>query len=1159
MQLGLTLSLMARLRGGTASPPATVPSQFGTGDWSIADRATSGEATVTITALPNDGGSVLLGVEYQVDGGAWTALGGPSVGTYYITGLTNGVAAAVALRAVNGVGNGTASATKNVTTTAASSYVFGALTLGGAGGVPVPVGATSITGGTATGYTITGGYVVPSSDGSATAGTLTFNTGGPWTVTTEAGVYSCRQTSELTAAIAAAELSPTADRIAKLRSGTYGAVTFTNRNWSGTESGVPVSAFTESERGGTWNPAYSGGSFVVTSHTGVASDVKFNAGVTLTSSDGIVFRLVTIGKLTSGAQYSYEPEQGVLEQVNITGITLGNPTVITHSGGAPQKIRVGAKMDIATVVGTTALNSGHYTVLATNGSTSTTLDVDTTAEAAWVSGGIMYGAIQTSYLTASVAFTPDTASTFIMDRVDFSNYALSTDPQYWGDLTTQGSFKRGVFYRCNFDGYYNALKIGQGYQSILYGCKFQRGLADYIAIRSTTTATAAAYATTKNITNITQANPGVVTCTAHGLEVGDSVKFASVGGMTQANIKHYVYSVIDANTFTLGQLRTSSSQGIDPTDTTGWTAYTSGGTTTGALFANVWIENCWAGPQAGSAYFTAPHSDGVQAGASTNEINTRGCILDCVFAPTIDWDEPNATQPAFFDGGNIDSTYFDLTIKNVMLTGSAPNQFIAPQSRDWKTNVAFFTADRRAGAYFATTSDHGIVQTPWADSLVTGCIGYNFSGNGITTGCFEGLTATLTRTSVFTGPFETNWRGDAVALPRPVGMALAGDARAVEDIIQEWADTYKTVGAYAGMGFGGDPDGIYFTGSADVTAPTISAVSSTPTSNTTTVDYSVNEAAGHVYWWISTTGGVSSAATIIANAKAAYSAASGTGSVVGLSASGAQTQLSISGLSPATNYSVYLVAVDWHGNTSSVTEHTLTTAALTKPVIQQAINVLSTTTSQSTNTSSSVTVGSTADTILFAVLTFSAAANTTDYTGTTVTWNGAAMTLKASFDLAGTSPAKRSRAAIYALANPTPGTGTIVAAMKNAGAVAQNTIACVIDALEVSNCDTNLANIVAATGARLSSGTSISTTLTTTADDALIITGVTIFGGPTSAWAATNGGTLTLSTQTGTSGSNDNVGLTITEDAPTAGANGNGASWTTSVEACITSLAVNPA
>lgn len=77
--------------------------------------------------------------------------------------------------------------------------------------------------------------------------------------------------------------------------------------------------------------------------------------------------------------------------------------------------------------------------------------------------------------------------------------------------------------------------------------------------------------TTKAITGITQATPGVVTAVAHGYEDDDWVTLTAVVGMTEVNGNAYKIKVLTADTFALY---------IDnvPLNTTGFTAYVSGGT-----------------------------------------------------------------------------------------------------------------------------------------------------------------------------------------------------------------------------------------------------------------------------------------------------------------------------------------------------------------------------------------------------------------------------------------------------------------------------------------------------------------------------------------------------------------------------------------------------
>jgi hypothetical protein len=69
-----------------------------------------------------------------------------------------------------------------------------------------------------------------------------------------------------------------------------------------------------------------------------------------------------------------------------------------------------------------------------------------------------------------------------------------------------------------------------------------------------------------SISNITKANPGVVTTSAaHNFVTGDKVYIKSVTGMTQVNSAAYSVAVIDATHFSIG-------------DTSGYSSYGSGGT-----------------------------------------------------------------------------------------------------------------------------------------------------------------------------------------------------------------------------------------------------------------------------------------------------------------------------------------------------------------------------------------------------------------------------------------------------------------------------------------------------------------------------------------------------------------------------------------------------
>lgn len=96
-----------------AQTDATAPDIFESGDWSIAGGVL--KATVTISSLPHNGGSPITDIEYRVGSGEWTSSEGTT--SFEIDPLA-AATHAVAIRAVNAVGAGVASATKNATVTA---------------------------------------------------------------------------------------------------------------------------------------------------------------------------------------------------------------------------------------------------------------------------------------------------------------------------------------------------------------------------------------------------------------------------------------------------------------------------------------------------------------------------------------------------------------------------------------------------------------------------------------------------------------------------------------------------------------------------------------------------------------------------------------------------------------------------------------------------------------------------------------------------------------------------------------------------------------------------------------------------------------------------------------------------------------------------------
>lgn len=130
-------------KSATAGAEAdTAPAAFGSADWSVA-TGSEGEITLTIAALPDDGGSAITALQYQIDGGAWSALTGTGTGARTLTMAAAGTSYSIAIRAVNAIGNGAASAAKSATS--------GAVVIA----APTNTTAPSITGTATVGETLT--------------------------------------------------------------------------------------------------------------------------------------------------------------------------------------------------------------------------------------------------------------------------------------------------------------------------------------------------------------------------------------------------------------------------------------------------------------------------------------------------------------------------------------------------------------------------------------------------------------------------------------------------------------------------------------------------------------------------------------------------------------------------------------------------------------------------------------------------------------------------------------------------------------------------------------------------------------------------------------------------------------------------------------------
>lgn len=113
------------------------------------------------------------------------------------------------------------------------------------------------------------------------------------------------------------------------------------------------------------------------------------------------------GVYVNTADYLYIQGALGINSATITGITLGNPTVIT----AINTFTVGQNVTFTGVGGTTQLNGNTYTVSETNGVTFT-INIDSTSFGTWTSGGI--ATVQFNNTVVKVLYVID-ANNFVVD------------------------------------------------------------------------------------------------------------------------------------------------------------------------------------------------------------------------------------------------------------------------------------------------------------------------------------------------------------------------------------------------------------------------------------------------------------------------------------------------------------------------------------------------------------------------------------------------------------------------------------------------------------------------------------------------------------------------------------------------------------------------
>lgn len=270
---------------------------------------------------------------------------------------------------------------------------------------------------------------------------------------------------------------------------------------------------------------------------------------------------------------------------------------------------VGQQFAISGVVGMTELNGQVATVATVVSTTVVTININSTAYTAYVSGGTATAGTNAYYAAITAAKARDgvngavNASSMFFCTTRFITAGLALLSLAHGQASSAitycawysagaTNFPKGcnnnalkdvndtaVTYQS--DGYSNCGKTGSAGYGGGAGNTFAKtthngqncGVADLNGLMYEINPGLTCITSTKAITGISQANPAVVTSNAHGLVNGQQIMITGVAGMTQANTCIHTVANATANTFELSGV-----------NSTGYTAYTSGGTITAGTF-----------------------------------------------------------------------------------------------------------------------------------------------------------------------------------------------------------------------------------------------------------------------------------------------------------------------------------------------------------------------------------------------------------------------------------------------------------------------------------------------------------------------------------------------------------------------------------------------
>ena len=307
-----------------------------------------------------------------------------------------------------------------------------------------------------------------------------------------------------------------------------------------------------------------------------------------------------------------------------------------------------------------------------------------TSSASVVGGARLTTTVFTPILTItsiSAADTDRTAGTYAISDSDYTKTGAGTGATF--SVVVNGSGAAAVSVTAGGD------KFVIGDVITIADSKLGSGGADPLTFSVANIGGTAG--TSKTITAITRANPGVVTAVAHGFSTGNRIAFSSVVGMTQVNGNVYTITVIDENSFSI-------------VDTSSFTAYSSAGTA--SLISTLTVADT-SGINAGYVV-NSPNSNGYTSSQTVTSVDstTQLTISD---APN---SIPNGTILFIDEGSSLTSVPFIANIfvssqqtASATISSQAPSSFIAEKNAFTQNPIVRMYEIYYPGEWFPTTPE----------------------------------------------------------------------------------------------------------------------------------------------------------------------------------------------------------------------------------------------------------------------------------------------------------------------------------------------------------------------------------------------------------------------------------------------------------------------